>query len=104
MKIETKYNIGDDVWHCNNKLHKVIIEQISVVVKECRKFCIKPFIETQILYWIGYTWAKIEDYSQNNAFYNIIIQDMKKIDVYEQIMMNIDVIVDILWEEIKDGK
>ena len=46
----------------------------------------------------------IEDYSQNNAFYNIIIQDMKKIDVYEQIMMNIDVVVDILWEEIKDGK
>ena len=57
MTIETKYNIGQEVWHCNNKLHKVIIEQISIVVKEGRKFCIKPFIKTQILYWIGYTWT-----------------------------------------------
>lgn len=31
--------------------------------------------------------------------YNIIIKDMVKIDVYEQIRMNIDVIVDILYEE-----
>ena len=30
---------------------------------------------------------------------NIIIKDMVKIDVYEQIRMNIDVIVDILYEE-----
>lgn len=43
----------------------------------------------------------IDDYSQNNTFYNIIIKDMYKIDVYEQIMMNIDVVTDILFEEIK---
>lgn len=30
---------------------------------------------------------------------NIIIKDMVKIDVYEQIRMNIDVIVDILYDE-----
>lgn len=30
---------------------------------------------------------------------NIIIKDMVKIDAYEQIRMNIDVIVDILYEE-----
>ena len=96
-----------------------------------RKYCLKAWIENKARYMF---WARceyelllapwpfgsyrinqdlknfltsdfnIEDYSQNIAFYNIIIQDMKKIDVYEQIMMNIDVIVDILWEEIKDGK
>lgn len=32
-------------------------------------------------------------------FYNIIMQDMCKIDIHEQIMMNIDVITDILAEE-----
>lgn len=30
---------------------------------------------------------------------NIIIKDMVKIDAYEQIRMNIDVIVDILYDE-----
>ena len=34
-------------------------------------------------------------------FENIVIKDMKKIDVYDQIMMNIDVIVDILYKEFK---
>lgn len=39
---------------------------------------------------------KIED---NIKFYNIIMQDMCKIDIHEQIMMNIDIITDILAEE-----
>lgn len=38
----------------------------------------------------------IDDYSQNIDFYNIITDDMEKIDVHQQIMMNIDVIVEIL--------
>lgn len=41
----------------------------------------------------------INDYRQNIDFYNILMQDMYKIDIHEQIMMNIDIIVDILWEE-----
>lgn len=41
----------------------------------------------------------INDYRQNIDFYNILMQDMHKIDIHEQIMMNIDIIVDILWEE-----
>ncbi len=32
-------------------------------------------------------------------FRNIIIRDMAKIDVYEQLMMNIDILVDILYDE-----
>lgn len=43
----------------------------------------------------------IDDYSQNVDFYNIIIDDMYKIDVHEQIMMNIDIITDILFDEFK---
>ena len=39
------------------------------------------------------------DYQDNINFYNAIMCDMHKIDIYEQIMMNIDIIVDILWEE-----
>jgi hypothetical protein len=31
----------------------------------------------------------------------IIMEDLKKIDVHEQIMMNIDIITDILFEEFK---
>lgn len=38
----------------------------------------------------------IDDYSQRINFYNIITDDMEKIDVHQQIMMNIDVIVEIL--------
>ena len=41
----------------------------------------------------------IDDYSQNIDFYNIIIDDMEKIDVHQQIMMNIDVIVEILYNK-----
>ena len=39
------------------------------------------------------------DYNDNINFYNAIMCDMSKIDIHEQIMMNIDIIVDILWEE-----
>ena len=46
----------------------------------------------------------IEDLTQSINFYNIIIADMHKIDVHEQIMMNIDVITDILFEEFKLNK
>ena len=41
----------------------------------------------------------ISNYDDNVKFRNIIISDMVKIDVFEQLMMNIDIIVDILCEE-----
>lgn len=43
----------------------------------------------------------ITDYSQNIDFYNIVISDMQKIDIHEQILMNIDIITDILFDEFK---
>ena len=43
----------------------------------------------------------LDDYKQNIDFYNIILQDMEKIDIHEQIMMNIDIITDILAVELK---
>lgn len=46
----------------------------------------------------------LDDYSQNIDFTNIIISDMEKIDIHEQIMMNIDIITDILFEEFKLNK
>lgn len=47
---------------------------------------------------------KIGDYSQDIDFCNIIMRSMGKIDIYDQIMMNIDVIVDILYVEFKIDK
>lgn len=41
----------------------------------------------------------IDDIGQNIKFTNIIMQDMQKIDVHYQIMMNINVITDILFKE-----
>ena len=41
----------------------------------------------------------LDDYCDSIDFYNIVISDMYKIDVHEQIMMNIDVITDILYSE-----
>ena len=41
----------------------------------------------------------IDNYDDNLKFCNIIIRDMVKIDVYEQLMMNIDILVDILYDE-----
>lgn len=43
----------------------------------------------------------IDDYTQCLNFENIIIADMHKIDVHEQVMMNIDILVDILFVEFK---
>ncbi len=41
----------------------------------------------------------IYNIDDNRKLKNIIIRDMVKIDAYEQIMMNIDIIVDILYDE-----
>lgn len=43
----------------------------------------------------------MDDYSINTKFYNIITQNMEKIDIHNQIMMNIDVIVKLFMENIK---
>lgn len=45
--------------------------------------------------------VNLDDCKQNIDFYNIILQDMEKIDIHEQIMMNIDVLTDILYKEFK---
>lgn len=45
------------------------------------------------------TGFDVTNYEQNIKFYNIIMRDMYKIDVHEQIMMNIDIITDILFDE-----
>lgn len=42
----------------------------------------------------------LNDISQAIKFENIIIKDMQKIDIHEQIMMNIDIIADLLNEEL----
>ena len=41
----------------------------------------------------------IDNYDDNVKFRNIIIRDRVKIDVFEQLMMNIDILVDILYDE-----
>lgn len=41
----------------------------------------------------------LDDYSTRIDFDNIVIRDMSKIDIHEQIMMNIDIIVEILYKE-----
>lgn len=41
----------------------------------------------------------IEKLDDSIKFYNILMQDMEKIDIYDQIIMNIDIITDILAEE-----
>lgn len=46
----------------------------------------------------------LDDFTQCLKFENIIIADMEKIDVHEQIMMNINTIVDILYQEFKFDK
>lgn len=46
----------------------------------------------------------LDNYTQCLNFENIIIADMHKIDVHEQIMMNINIIVDILYNELKLNK
>lgn len=46
----------------------------------------------------------LDDCSTRIDFDNIVIRDMQKIDIHEQIMMNIDIITDILAEEFKIDK
>lgn len=46
----------------------------------------------------------LDDYKNHIDFYNIITDEMDKIDVHEQIMMNLDIIVDILYEEFLNNK
>lgn len=41
----------------------------------------------------------IEKLEDRIKFYNILMQDMEKIDIHDQIMMNIDIITDILYNE-----
>ena len=41
----------------------------------------------------------LDNYNDDLRFRNIIIRDMVKIDVFEQLMMNIDIVVDILYDE-----
>ena len=41
----------------------------------------------------------IEKLDDSIKFYNILMQDMEKIDIHDQIMMNIDIITDILYKE-----
>jgi hypothetical protein len=48
--------------------------------------------------------VNLDDYTQCLNFENIIIADMEKIDVHDQIMMNINTIVDILYMELKLDK
>lgn len=43
----------------------------------------------------------LDDCSTRIDFDNIVIRDMEKIDIHEQIMMNIDIIVEILYKEFK---
>lgn len=43
----------------------------------------------------------IEKLDDSIKFYNILMQDMEKIDIHDQIMMNIDIITDILYKEFK---
>lgn len=46
----------------------------------------------------------LDNYTQCLNFENIIIADMHKIDVHDQIMMNIDILIDILYKEFKLDK
>ena len=46
----------------------------------------------------------IKNNKDNIDFYNIITSEMECIDVHEQIMMNIDIITDILYEEFIEKK
>jgi hypothetical protein len=46
----------------------------------------------------------IDNFIKAIEFENIIIKDMEKIDVHQQIMMNINTIVDILYQEFEFDK
>lgn len=46
----------------------------------------------------------LDDFTQCLKFENIIIADMQKIDVHQQVMMNIDIVVNILYKDFKLDK
>ena len=46
----------------------------------------------------------LKDYKTNIDMCNIITKDMDIIDVHEQIMMNIDIVTDILYDEFLNKK
>jgi len=46
----------------------------------------------------------ISDYTNNNKLMNIITDDMEKIDVHKQLMYNLDILTDILYEEFFNNK
>ena len=55
----------------------------------------KEFINTNL---------DLDNYDDDLRSRNIIIRDMVKIDVFEQLMMNIDILVDILYDELLKNK
>lgn len=46
----------------------------------------------------------LDNHSDNIDFYNIITDEMVKVDVYDQIKINLDIITDILYEEFFNKK
>ena len=61
MTIETKYNIGDEVWCSYCRIKQFIIEGVRVTTKDVKKFCIKRFTETVIEYLIDGEWVEESD-------------------------------------------
>ena len=58
MTIETKYNIGDEVWCLYCRIKKFTIVGVRVTTKDVRKWCIKRFTETVIEYLIDGEWVE----------------------------------------------
>jgi hypothetical protein len=112
-----------DCW--NDKFHK---EEKKEIKKTKSKDLLKEYIinMSRYMYWARCQYEFLiapwpfgskrikddmteflkKDIDLNNVdddimFYNIILQDMYKIDIHEQIMMNIDILVDILYKEFK---
>lgn len=61
MKIETKYNIGDEVWCIYCRIKKFTIVGVRVTTKDVQKFCIKRFTETVIEYLVDGEWVEESD-------------------------------------------
>lgn len=112
-----------------NKEQKIAIKEAKQPSK--RKQLFKEYIisRSKYMYWARCEWeflianwpfgsyrfrdkmkeflktpVNLDDYTQCVNFENIIIGDMQKIDVHQQIEMNIDTIVDILYKEFKLDK
>ena len=62
MTIETKFNIGQEVWLMwYNKPISTQIKEIRTTTQKCSKFCIKTFEETTIGYVIEEDFAFISE-------------------------------------------